>query len=119
MKSLSPLLLAGILLHPGTALADPSVRDPMRPPQAANQRATVRGPVAPAVPRVTALFLSGDSRTAVVDGKVVRAGDTVSGVLIEAVLEDGIRYRRGAQSLVARISRVVPRVASPRAGEGS
>lgn len=121
MKAATGLLLSGMLAAQGLGLAaaaDSAIRDPMRPPLPVG-RVAAKGPAVPSGPRVTALFLSGDSRVAVVDGKSVRAGDEVSGVRIEAILDDGVRYRRGSSVLVARISREVPRVARLRAGEGS
>ena len=47
--------------------------------------------------RVEAILHSGDARRAIVNGKVVRAGDRVSGVQIDAILGDSVRYVRDGQ----------------------
>jgi hypothetical protein len=74
------------------ALPLPAASDPMRPPFAHARVAT-----APAEhePQLQAVFGSEGDRRAVVDGQVVRAGDALGAVSIDAVLPDGIRYRRG------------------------
>ena len=85
MKALLPLLLLAAL---ATAHADP-LRDPTRPPQAAATRAKAED----AAPVLTAVFSAGERHTAIVNGHLVRAGDTVGTYLIEDVLADGVRYR--------------------------
>ena len=70
-----------------TAHADP-LRDPTRPPQAAARAKAVE-----AVPVLTAVFSAGERKSAIVNGRLVKAGDTVGGYLIEDVLVDGVRYR--------------------------
>jgi hypothetical protein len=69
--------------------------DPMRP-------ATLRGPVAhrPASPsglRLEGIMSSGPSRLAIVDGRIVRTGDTISGARIVEIGMDSIRYMRGGK----------------------
>ena len=85
MKALVPL---AALLALATAHADP-LRDPTRPPQAAVTRAKTED----AVPLLTAVFSAGERHTAIVNGRLVKAGDTVGAYLIEDVLADGVRYR--------------------------
>ena len=71
------------------ASADP-VRDPMRPPLASSAREALRY----SEPAVTAVFIATDRRAAIVDGRVVHAGDIVGDCAIDAVLDDGIRFHR-------------------------
>lgn len=68
-----------------------AARDPMRPPMAATSRVAPRAVPAP---ELTAVIGSAERRVAIVNGRVVRAGDTVDGALIVAVFEGGIRYSR-------------------------
>jgi hypothetical protein len=82
-------LLAPVLCAAAVA-AQADVRDPMRPPLPAAARAATRN----AEPVVTAVFIAAGHRTAIVDGRVVHAGDSVRGSAIDAVLDDGIRYHR-------------------------
>jgi hypothetical protein len=82
------------------AYAD-SLYDPTRPPWV-TRNATGSKEVALAA-RVTAIFQSGDRRVAVFDGQVVKAGDRVGDVAIEAILPDGVRYRRAGRVEFARL----------------
>lgn len=75
----------------GLALSAHAARDPMRPPLPAAGPAAAR--IAP-VPALTAVIGSDERRVAIVNGRVVREGDTIDGLLILAVLEGGIRYSR-------------------------
>ena len=52
---------------------------------------------------VEAVLRSKERDLAIVNGKIVRAGDHVSGVQIEAILVDGVRYVRDGQVHVARL----------------
>ena len=126
MKLACPQLLAVLAacaFSVTVAAEPPGLRDPMRPPQPAAQAGAAAARHVPQPPRVSGLFRSGERRVAVVDGKAVRVGDQVSGARIEAILDDGIRYRRGAEVGVARIARTGARVVRPRnaqvSGEGS
>ena len=71
-----------------TAQAD-ALRDPTRPPQAAVAHATAQE----AAPVLTAVFAAGERRSAIFNGRLVKAGDAVGGYSIEDVLVDGVRYR--------------------------
>ena len=82
------MLLAALAF--GGALAEP-LRDPTRPPPAGGAHATVQE----APPVLTAVFAAGVRRSAIFNGQLVRAGDTVGGYAIEDVLADGVRYRHG------------------------
>jgi MSHA biogenesis protein MshK len=74
------------------AVAD-GLRDPMRPVGAA--------PAAPRALSVQALKLEGviggEPRVAIINGKLVRAGDSIAGVRIVEVLENGVRFERGGR----------------------
>jgi hypothetical protein len=77
--------------------------DPTRPP-ATRQKAIVNAPAAERVaPRVTAIFRSGERCVAVFDGKVVKAGDRIGDLVIEAIVADGVRFRRAGQVLFERL----------------
>jgi MSHA biogenesis protein MshK len=69
-----------------------AIRDPMRPAGAAPA----------ARPRAVSTFklegvISGAVRVAIVNGRLVRAGDEVGGAKILEVLSHGVRYSRGGQ----------------------
>lgn len=68
-----------------------ATRDPMRPPLPVAGPAAARSTPEPVL---TAVIGSEARRVAIVDGRVVRAGDRVDGVLILAVFDGGIRYDR-------------------------
>lgn len=85
MKALLPLVLLTAL---ASAQADP-LRDPTRPPQAGGTHAKALE----AVPVLTAVFSEGERHSAIVNGRLVKAGDSVGAYLIEDVLADGVRYR--------------------------
>ena len=53
--------------------------------------------------RVEAVLRSRERDLAIVNGKIVRAGDRVSGVQIEAILVDAVRYVRDGQVHIARL----------------
>ena len=53
--------------------------------------------------RVEAVLRSAERDLAIVNGKIVRAGDRVAGVQVEAILADGIRYVRDGKVHVARL----------------
>ena len=79
------------LLFASPAFAQ-AVRDPMRP----------AGAVAAARPRAISTLklegvIAGSVRVAIVNGRLVRAGDDVAGARILEVLNDGVRYSRGGQ----------------------
>lgn len=75
------------------AIAD-GLRDPMRPPIPESHAAAVRE----ALPVLSAIMSSSDGRTAIVNGLLVRSGTAVGGYVIEAVLTDGVRMRRGTET---------------------
>lgn len=79
------------LLMTATAFSQ-AIRDPMRPAGAAPA----------ARPRAASTFklegvISGSVRVAIVNGRLVRAGDDVGGAKILEVLSHGVRYSRGGK----------------------
>jgi hypothetical protein len=88
-------LLAGAAAHAGSPLADPT-----RPMSAGDSRpaATEPGGV-----RVQAIMIRPDSRVALVDGRLVHAGDRIANLLIEAVTPEGVRYSQDGHSRFARL----------------
>jgi MSHA biogenesis protein MshK len=98
MKTLHLPCLTALLWMSLPAIAGP-LADPTRPPQGPRSQSTeARSSV-----RVEAILHSDDRRLAIVNGKVVRAGDHVSGVRIEEILVDGVRYMRDGRSQVVRL----------------
>jgi hypothetical protein len=99
MKALHYPYLAALLLTMSAQAAADRLVDPTRPPQAPSPRSD---PSHEGV-RVEAVLRSADRDLAIVNGKIVRAGDRVAGVQIEAILPDGVRYVRDGQVRVARL----------------
>jgi hypothetical protein len=96
-----------------------TLRDPMRPAGTAS--------VAPRQPVYSLKLegvIAGAKRVAIVNGRLVRAGDVVSGARIVEVFANGVRYERAgkthtlmlpvAQSLsTVRVARSVPKPEAP------
>lgn len=98
---LNPYLATLLLGMAAKAASADRLVDPTRPPAA---RAT---PVAAAQEegvRVEAVLRSQDRNVAIVNGRVVRAGDRVNGIRVAEILTDGVRYERDGQTHVARIN---------------
>jgi len=110
MKSLSNRYLATLLLSmtAKAAFADRLV-DPTQP---AHARPATNGEVITPV-RVEAIMQSGGARLAIVNGKVVRAGDHVGDARIDEVLNDGVRFTRDGHSQVARLDSHLIQVRQP------
>jgi hypothetical protein len=86
------LLIVLMLAGASSGAIGADVRDPMRPPSAV--AASVEGQRPRLVPtRVTALFISGERHAAIVDGRLVHAGERSGLCQVEAVLDDGVRCR--------------------------
>ncbi len=101
MQALNNRYLATLLLSmtAKAAMADRLV-DPTQP---AHSRGANTGESLAAV-RVEAILQSGERRLAIVNGKVVRAGDRVGSIQILEVNDDGVRYSRGGETNVARLN---------------
>jgi hypothetical protein len=99
MKAMHHPYLAALLLSMSAKAAADRLVDPTRPPQAPSPGSE---PQSEGV-RVEAVLRSAERDLAIVNGKVVRAGDRIAGVQIEAILPDGIRYVRDGQVRIARL----------------
>jgi len=96
-----------LIAHPVDADA---LRDPTRP---MNAKAAVA--VSAQALRVEAVLSSHERMLAIVNGKVVRAGDRVGDARIDEVLSDGVRFTRDGRSQVARLESHLVQVRQPAA----
>jgi hypothetical protein len=101
MQTLNNRYLATLLLSmtAKAAMADRLV-DPTQP---AHSRRANTGETLAAV-RLEAILQSSERRLAIVNGKVVRAGDRVGSIQILEVNTDSVRYSRGGETNVARLA---------------
>jgi MSHA biogenesis protein MshK len=101
MQALNNRYLATLLLSmtAKAAMAERLV-DPTQP---AHTRAANTSESLAAV-RVEAILQSGERRLAIVNGKVVRAGDRIGSIQILEVNSDGVRYSRGGETNVAHLT---------------
>jgi CubicO group peptidase (beta-lactamase class C family) len=112
----STALIAGLLL--AAAAPAQTFRDPMRP-----AGATPAAPPARRTQAVAALklegIIAGPALVAIVNGRLVRAGDEVGGATIVEVLHDSVRYSRAGriQTLALRAQRPFPGVRVARSAE--
>lgn len=90
------------------ALAE-GLRDPMQPPIAR----TAKPHAAPQALRLEAILVDGERRIAVVDGKVVRAGERVGAAVITAIGADRIEYSRDGRTHTATLRRTDKLTAAP------
>ena len=93
-ESRALVCLACLLL---TALqAEAELADPMRP-----SWSLPAGPAAEmpsGALRVSAVFISGERRIAVVNGQRVRVGDSVAGAYVSRIERDRVGFRRGDEA---------------------
>ena len=95
------LALAGLVVS--LNLHAQALRDPMRPPLPAS----VSHPAAlDTIPVLSAVFSSALSRAAIVNGRLVHAGDTLGPFTIVAVLESGIRYQFAGDSFQLQLPKL-------------
>jgi hypothetical protein len=96
---------AALLLVAGAVVAGP-LADPTQPYN------VKRTPGARVVTEysVSAVFTSAERRVAIVNGKVVRAGDRLGDVQIIEVLADGVRYERHGRQYTIRIASLAMKV---------
>jgi hypothetical protein len=101
MQALNNRYLATLLLSmtARTAMGDRLV-DPTQP---AHLRPTNNGETLAAV-RLEAILQSGERGLAIVNGKVVRAGDRLGSIQILEVRTDSVRYSRDGETNVARLT---------------
>lgn len=103
MRALAVLVTLAVLAlmaAGGAARAGNALVDPTRP-------ATATDALAPAAEaggmHVQAIIIRAGARVAVVDGRLVHAGDRIANVLIEEVTPDGVRYSQDGHSRFARL----------------
>lgn len=87
------------------------LRDPTRPPQAMATAGVRREPA----PVLSAVLTSGGRRGAIFNGEFVRSGGSVGPYLIEAVLEDGVRYRYAGHSQELHLPHALTMIKKPTA----
>jgi MSHA biogenesis protein MshK len=99
------LSLTALLALGAIAQAD-TLQDPTRPVTAREvvQKTQISGL------QLEAIMGSGARRVAIVNGKVVRAGDRIGGALIEEIGSDSVRYARNGRSETVRIIKTSLRV---------
>jgi hypothetical protein len=92
--------LACLLLLLATAVAQSGeLRDPTRP-------ATLGRPTVTSLEsgvRLEAVLGTGDARRAIVNGRIVRAGERVGSVLITSIQDDSIQYVQSGRTQVAKL----------------
>jgi len=93
------LACLGVALVGATRAANVLV-DPTRPVSATDSATAVADSTGV---RVQAIMSRAGSRVAIVDGKLVRAGDRIANILIEEVTPEGVRYSQGGQSVFVRL----------------
>lgn len=86
------IIYCAVTFAPVVAADD--LRDPTRPPVPTH--AAVATPERP--PVLSAILGAKWDRIAIFNGQLVRSGESVGSYLIEAVFEDGLRYRHGGVS---------------------
>jgi len=75
----------------GAPVAGGDLHDPTRPPTAQATR-IMHGPLI-AEPRVSAIFLSGTRKVAIVNDRLVKVGDTLGDFVIDEITSTGVHYR--------------------------
>jgi hypothetical protein len=101
MQALNNRYLATLLLSmTAQAVGADRLVDPTQP---AHARAASASEIMPAV-RVEAILQSGERRLAIVNGKVVRAGDRLGSIQILEVNTEGVRYSQAGETNIARLT---------------
>lgn len=94
MPDIKPVMLLAVALLAGHA-ASADLNDPTRPSY------VLQSPGAQAAPtslRVSAVFISGDRRIAVINGQRVRVGDEVAGARVSAIAKNKVTLVRGERT---------------------
>jgi hypothetical protein len=89
--------LLALLAMGVTSAHGESLHDPMRPANAAPAQTESQDL------RLEAIFTNGGSRVAIVNGQLVRAGESVETAHIESITEDSVRYTRDGSSRTVRL----------------
>ena len=106
----SSLLLGCFGLYSIHSLAN-EPRDPTRPPLVAIRAPVAREPK----PILSAIMGSAPSRVAIFNGQLVHAGSYSGEFLIEAVFEDGVRYRHAGRTEELHLPHAIISVKKPSA----
>jgi hypothetical protein len=77
-----------------------ALHDPTRPPAAL---APAQNNSAQAPLQLEAIFHKGENCHAIIDGKLVRAGDRLGSALIEEINADSVRYSRNGRSQIVQL----------------
>jgi hypothetical protein len=112
-------LFCSLALFPIPSLAN-ELRDPTRPPVVSAGAPIVHEPA----PILSAIMGTPSARVAIFNGHLVHAGSRVGEFLIEAVLEDGVRYRHAGTTQELHLARSLnpvkkPSTAAPRLPSGA
>ena len=97
-----PYLATALLTFTAAAASADQLTDPTRP---ATMRAVAVVASGTQPIKVEAIMNSNGHPLAIVNGKVVRAGDSIGAVRIEAILGDGVRFNRDGRSQVVRVGK--------------
>ena len=100
LSTRSTTLSLTALLAVGAVAQAQTLRDPTRPATARE----VSQPAAAAL-QVEAIMDSGAKRIAIVNGRIVRAGDRVGDAVIEEIGAASVRYMRNGRTETARIAK--------------
>jgi hypothetical protein len=103
-------------LAPGTGGAeDLVVRDPLEPYRAAPSG----NGSAPAAPRyaLTGVVVRGAQRVAIVNGRLLKVGDTVDGALVLRIEADAVHLRREGREMVVALGNAARRAAKETKGD--
>jgi hypothetical protein len=104
------LLLGGLGL--ASAAAGEGLRDPTRPPLPEVRTA---GALSESAPVLSAVMNFNGVRSAIFNGQLVHGGSSLGAYMIEAVLEDGVRYRHAGLTQVLHMAHTVPTLKQPAA----
>jgi hypothetical protein len=77
--------------------AAPALEDPTRPSDGHGARAVPGWPQL----QLQGIVCHGDSRSAIIDGRLVHSGDRLGDALIGEIRPDAVHYQRGGHELIA------------------
>ncbi|MDZ7767954.1 MAG: hypothetical protein U5K38_02190 [Woeseiaceae bacterium] len=89
------VVVAGLLLAPSAGSVEP-MRDPTRPTRVQEPAPAQRARAL----TVSAVFISGDRRLAIVNGQRVREGDAINGATVREIEADKVSFLRNNKILV-------------------
>jgi len=109
VKLAFPNLLICILALFSIRSSASELRDPTRPPAVSVGVPTAHEPA----PILSAIMGAPSARVAIFNGHLVRVGSRVGEFLIEAVLEDGVRYRHAGTTQELHLAHSINAVKKP------